>query len=102
MLGLFRLHRRNTLAAICLLVVLAPGAVLAQTTEKGKDKVKPEAGYRPTGKPMDATALARFVDTTIEQKLRTEQVDASPLADDAEFMRRVTLDLTGHIPTAER
>ncbi len=102
MLGLFRLHRRNTLAAVCVLVVLSPGVVLAQSTDKGKDKVKSEAGYHPTGQPMDATALARFVDTTIDQKLRAEQVDASPLADDAEFMRRVTLDLTGHIPTAEK
>jgi hypothetical protein len=32
-------------------------------------------------------------------RLKAEAIPASPLADDAEFLRRVTLDLTGCIPT---
>jgi hypothetical protein len=50
----------------------------------------------------DATALARRIDQAVSQKLAAEQVPASPRADDAEFLRRVSLDITGVIPSAER
>ena len=41
--------------------------------------------------------LHRKIDRTIEAKL---EGDAAPSATDAEFLRRITLDLTGMIPTA--
>ena len=37
-----------------------------------------------------------------EKKLDTARVPASPLADDAEFVRRAHLDITGRIPTGDR
>jgi hypothetical protein len=94
---------RRSIPGICALVVmlLAPGAVRAQAN-KALDKGKAEPGYRPSGKPMDPAALSRFIDSAIDQRLKAEQVEASPLADDAEFIRRVTLDLTGQIPTPEK
>src|SRR5690349_17673924 len=46
--------------------------------------------------------IAKLIDAEIQKRLEAKKVRPSPLADDAEFLRRVTLDLTGRIPTAER
>jgi hypothetical protein len=46
--------------------------------------------------------LAATIDKAIAAGLAEAKVPASPLADDAEFLRRVTLDLTGTVPTYDR
>jgi hypothetical protein len=53
----------------------------------------------PTG---PANELAAAIDKEIDADLAKAKVPASPPADDAEFLRRVTLDLTGTIPTYDR
>jgi hypothetical protein len=45
---------------------------------------------------------AKFIDNEIAKRLQARKIPASPVADDAEFHRRVTLDLTGQIPSYER
>jgi hypothetical protein len=50
----------------------------------------------------DGQALARRIDDAIDARLRAENVAASPRCDDAEFLRRLYLDLTGHIPAADK
>jgi hypothetical protein len=62
---------------------------------------KPVLRPSPTGK-LDAAALARSIDEAVAQRLAAEKVKASPQADDAEFLRRVSLDLAGHIPSANK
>jgi hypothetical protein len=52
--------------------------------------------------PGPAYELATAIDREIDTVLVAAKVPASPLADDAEFLRRVTLDLTGTIPTYDR
>jgi hypothetical protein len=52
--------------------------------------------------PGPAYELAAAIDRTIDAKLAEAKVHASPPADDAEFLRRVSLDLTGTIPTYDR
>ena len=42
-----------------------------------------------------------YIDTHIDAKLQKLRIQPSPLADDATFLRRVTLDLTGQLPTPE-
>lgn len=45
--------------------------------------------------------LVAFLDQRIAAKWDEAGVQPSPVADDAEWVRRVYLDLTGHIPTAQ-
>ncbi len=42
-----------------------------------------------------------FIDKLIDAKLERLKIQPSPVADDATFLRRVSLDLTGQIPTAQ-
>jgi hypothetical protein len=93
----------TTLAA---LVAVCPGSQAAgPSTPKKADKAAKGSEVGSTLDPntkLDAPALARHIDQLIEGKLQAEKVQLSPRSDDAEFLRRVYLDLTGHIPTAEQ
>lgn len=46
--------------------------------------------------------FAPQVDKLIQQRLDAEKIPSSPLAGDAEFLRRAYLDITGVIPPAEK
>lgn len=48
----------------------------------------------------DSQALARVIDRRITDRLDAERVPAAERAADAEFLRRVTLDLIGRIPAS--
>jgi hypothetical protein len=50
----------------------------------------------------DSAELAGLIDQQIETRLKAEHVPESEPADDAEFLRRVYLDLHGVIPTGEQ
>jgi hypothetical protein len=52
-----------------------------------------------TDQPRGAEAMARQIDARIEARLRQAGGAAAPVADDAEFLRRVYLDLTGRVPS---
>jgi hypothetical protein len=56
----------------------------------------------PARTPTDPAALARRIDDALDQALAAQKVRPAPLADDAEFLRRVCLDLIGVPPTADR
>lgn len=47
---------------------------------------------------LDAKALAARIDERIGTRLAKDGVPAAPLAEDAEFFRRLSLDLNGRIP----
>jgi hypothetical protein len=49
---------------------------------------------------LSAEALSARIDAILDARLAAEKVKPAPLADDAEFMRRVYLDLAGKIPLA--
>jgi hypothetical protein len=51
--------------------------------------------------PASALPVRNFIDEEIFARLQAENVPAAPLASDEEFLRRVSLDLTGRIPSAE-
>jgi hypothetical protein len=51
---------------------------------------------------LEAPALAQAIDRHIQAKIDAEKVQAAPQADDAEFLRRLYLDLAGVIPPADK
>ena len=73
-----------------------PGAETRSPTEPKK----PE-GSRPNRR-RDPAPTAAVIDAEVDKHLAEVKVPASPQADDAEFLRRVTLDLTGRIPTYQQ
>src|SRR5262245_18414747 len=76
-----RVARRSLWAAATLLAALA-------ATANAADK--------------DATTLAGRIELAIGDKLTATKVTPSPRSEDAEFLRRVYLDLTGAIPPADK
>lgn len=74
----------------------------AAATKAGETKPAPKPAADLIRPSADPVALARFIDEQIDRKLAEESITASPRSSDAEFLRRVSLDLTGVIPTAER
>jgi hypothetical protein len=75
----------------CAVVLLLLSAARGQT--------QPAGGSEP--KTTDAAqALAAKIDERMAKHWRDNQVQPAPQADDAEFLRRVYLDLVGRIPSA--
>src|SRR5712692_2349883 len=71
-------------------------AVADRVTKFSRAMVRSESAA-----PVAATEMPQrnFIDTEIFGKLATLNVASAPLSTDGEFLRRVTLDLTGRIPS---
>lgn len=93
-----------------LLVALATGSLRAETPassipQYGKESDKPLVGLPPLAAPKKKSTpaeLAKFIDAAIDRRLAEKKVVAAPLTDDAEFLRRASLDVAGVIPSADR
>ncbi len=66
---------------------------------KGAEKKQGASVVRPAQKP---TEVATRIDQEISVKLVAEKIPTSPKTDDAEFLRRVYLDIIGKPPTAQQ
>lgn len=53
-------------------------------------------------KTRDPAAVAKAIDRELEKRLTQEKIPTSAIASDGEFLRRVYVDITGRIPTAEQ
>jgi hypothetical protein len=74
-------------------------------TNYDKKTKGPQALSRPVpgaGQTLDAAALSKVIDEEVNLRLKQEGIKASPRADDAEFLRRVYIDLIGVIPPPEK
>lgn len=73
--------------------LIAQSVLLAGTTQPQA------AGTQLLG--ADAQKLASLIDQHIDERLQAEGVSPAPNAPDETFLRRVTLDLAGRIPTTQ-
>jgi hypothetical protein len=78
--------------SVLLLAILAAWSLTANSPQAAPEK---SAAHTPA-------AVAADIDRIIDAKLAEAKLPASPLADDAEFIRRLSLDIRGRIPYAER
>lgn len=80
----------------------APSALTAAVTAQLPPSESAAAAPAANAAANDATASTNTIDTYIFQALSDAGVYPAPSTTDYEFIRRVTLDLTGRIPTADR
>lgn len=52
--------------------------------------------------PLDVALMAKRIDTHVQSLLSQDNIPVSPRSSDAEFCRRLYLDLTGRIPSADQ
>jgi hypothetical protein len=77
-----------------------PGDVAVMVRYQGK--VSTFRATVPLGAPVDQLPpISNFVDDLVFAKLKTIGMPPSAISDDGTFIRRVTLDLTGRLPSAE-
>jgi hypothetical protein len=76
---------------------------------KGKKKQQPQNVKSPitgpipgAGKKLDYHDLAKIIDDEVAKRMAAEGLSPSARSDDAEFLRRVHLDLVGVIPSADK
>jgi hypothetical protein len=89
--------RSSTLAAVVILLLIRQPA-LGQKLKKPTVAGAASAAPVPT---RDFAPMTAAIDREVDRQLTVHKVPASPLADDAEFFRRVTIDIIGRIPTHE-
>jgi hypothetical protein len=91
-----RLHFK---IAASILIGFSALAAKADELDAGRAPAKLE-GPRTSAGVRDAHALAQQIDRLLAERWALAKAQPAPPADDAEFMRRIYLDLVGKIPTA--
>src|SRR5262249_32964759 len=87
--------------SVAILAMTTLALVVLGTGSAAEKDAKPDKPAR-TVATLDVAALVQRIDRAIQEKLDPEKMPASPLANDAEFLRRVYLDLAGVIPPADK
>lgn len=77
-----------------------PGEATVMAAYMGEVGVFRAIVPRVGAKPQVAFPQLNFIDQHVDAKLAKLNIAASGLCDDAEFLRRITIDLTGTLPTA--
>ena len=96
--GKFRSSIGSITSHLCgLSFVVATGFVIAA----GGIAPSASVGAEPAFTTGSSDVIIQEINSQIRETWTDNEVDASPLADDAEWIRRVHLDIVGHIPTLE-
>jgi len=66
------------------------------------DRQKDDAPLLPAGAKHEPAQVAAAIDQHLDRALAAAKLTAAPRSDDHEFLRRVYIDLTGRVPTAEQ
>ena len=89
--------RRVVLSAVAMILVVASGSLIAD--EPADKAAKSAASSSEAAASTEQVSLGEFIDQQIRQGWADNEIEASPLASDEEWVRRVYLDLAGRIPT---
>jgi hypothetical protein len=92
--------RTAALITLATLFALASGVSLAGAADDKKGKI--DSAPPTKNAKLDSASLSRTIDKYIDHRLADEKVPPSPRADDAAFLRRAYLDITGRIPSADK
>jgi hypothetical protein len=82
-------------------VAAANKAIIRAWIASGARSAEPKGAVRVTRAALTPAEVAQRIDREIGARLTAAKVPASPRADDAEFLRRVYLDIAGKPPTGE-
>jgi hypothetical protein len=97
-------HDRNRIllaAALLAALLIGRGEAADKPAKKKADRAEVANPVDPSAAAKNAREMSERIDRLIDARQKAEKVPASPQADDAEFLRRVSLDITGVIPSAE-
>ena len=95
-----KLDRRFWFGAVCLVLAGLLTTAAAKADDIKADRSPPKAAGSGGKAATDARALAEQIDRLLAAKWAEAKVVPAKAADDAEYLRRVYLDLVGKIPTA--
>ncbi len=90
----FSVKRTTQIVCLFLFTVSVP---LCQSSTFAATKSSPQSSKRQR---VDETTLAEKMDQLIESELKKSNIEPAPLANDEDFLRRVTFDLAGRMPTS--
>jgi len=99
------MNRRSVNSAVWFSFVVLPAVALLSlhgelvADELAADKVVAGKAADESGVAGAEVSLGEFIDQQIRQGWTDNEIEASPLASDEEWVRRVYLDLVGRIPT---
>ncbi|MCA9007783.1 MAG: DUF1549 domain-containing protein, partial [Planctomycetaceae bacterium] len=92
---MMRFTRKRTIQTACLFL-LALSAPLCQSSAFAATK---DADQSTKAQRVDAVSMAEKIDQLLETELNKANIKPAPLANDEDFLRRVTFDLAGRKPS---
>ena len=96
---LFFQVRRSITFGLAVTVGLAGLAAVSAAAPKDKGTVSKSTGKSfSTG---SSSEIVKFIDKTVRQNWKDNEIAPSPAATDAKWLRRVYLDIVGHVPPAD-
>jgi hypothetical protein len=91
-------RRPTRMRPYCFWIIALLGLCLAVSGSRALDPTRKTSAPADATKKLDATRLAARIDQLIAAEWSKRGISPAPLADDGIYLRRVYLDIIGHIP----